>query len=95
MATAIKSNHRIKSGSYNLFGEVVHLFEAEQAEPVAIHFDKEYTYLEGLLTTQIRKDHTETWIDYIPGMLTIASHIECRISSPFEVFTIDLIVETN
>jgi hypothetical protein len=90
----MKQSFNIATGEYNLFGESMIIFEIEESGPASLEFPLQYNYLENLLKIQIRKDDNG-WNDYEPGQMILAKKLECRLSSPFERFEIELMVMSN
>ena len=90
----MKQSFNIATGEYNLFGESITIFEIEEPGPASLVFPIQYNYLENLLKIQIRKDDNG-WNDYEPGQMILAKKLECRLSSPFERFEIELMVMSN
>lgn len=90
----MKNSFSIASGEYNVFGESITIFDSDESGPACLVYPEQFSYLENLLKIQIRKDDA-SWHDYEPGQLVLAKKLECRLSSPFERFEVELCLMCN
>ncbi|MBX7182561.1 MAG: hypothetical protein K1X82_10635 [Bacteroidia bacterium] len=90
----MKQSFNVATGEYSLYGDSIVIYDKEESGPSSLVFPNQYTYLEGLLKIQIRKDDS-SWSDYEPGQMILAKKLECRLASPFEKFNIELYLMFN